>query len=106
MSCAPLPRTPSFRLDGRRALVTGAGRGIGAAMAAALAEAGAAVTLAARSDDEIAAVAEAVVKQGGKAEAAVLDVSDIAAVSRFFAERPAFHVLINNAGTNLSLIHI
>ena len=36
-----LPKTPSFRLDGRRALITGAGRGIGLACAAALAEAGA-----------------------------------------------------------------
>ncbi len=41
------PRTPSFRLDGRRALVAGAGRGLGAAAALALAEAGAEVTLAA-----------------------------------------------------------
>lgn len=81
-------------------MVTGAGRGIGAAMAAALAEAGAAVTLAARSGEEIAAVAEAIVGQGGQAEAAVLDVSDLAAVARFFGERPSFHVLINNAGTN------
>ena len=38
-----LPRTPSFRLDGKRALVTGAGRGIGLAAAAALADAGAEV---------------------------------------------------------------
>lgn len=95
-----LPQTPSFRLDGRRAVVTGAGRGIGAAMAAALAEAGAVVTLVARSADEIAAVAAAIGEQGGQAESAVLDVSDIVAVTRFFAERPAFHVLINNAGTN------
>ncbi len=44
-----LPRTPSFRLDNRRALVAGASSGIGAACAVALAEAGAEVTLAARS---------------------------------------------------------
>ncbi len=100
MVAAALPRTPSFRLDGRRAIVTGAGRGIGAAMAAALAEAGAAMTLAARSEGEIAALAEAIRQQGLQAEAATLDVSDMAAVQRFFAERPAFDVLINNAGTN------
>ncbi|WP_343061829.1 SDR family NAD(P)-dependent oxidoreductase [Novosphingobium piscinae] len=95
-----LPRTPSFRLDGRRALVTGAGRGIGLAMAAALAEAGAMVTLAARSQHEIEEAAAAIRAAGGQAEAAVLDVSDLAAVSAFFADRPAFHVLVNNAGTN------
>ncbi len=95
-----LPRTPSFRLDGRRALVTGAGRGIGLALAAALAEAGAAVTLAARTADEIAAAAAAITEAGGTAEAAVLDVLDLAAVAAFFADRPAFAVVVNNAGTN------
>jgi NAD(P)-dependent dehydrogenase (short-subunit alcohol dehydrogenase family) len=48
-----LPRTPSFRLDGKRALVTGASSGIGLASAMALAEAGAHVVLAARSLDTL-----------------------------------------------------
>jgi NAD(P)-dependent dehydrogenase (short-subunit alcohol dehydrogenase family) len=95
-----LPRSPSFRLDGRRTLVTGAGRGIGLAMTAALAEAGAAVTLVARTAGEIAAAADTIGKAGGTAEAAVLDVSDRAAVAAFFAAQPAFDVLVNNAGTN------
>ncbi len=90
-----LPRTPSFRLDGKRALVTGAGRGIGLALAAALTEAGAAVTLVARSGDEIAAGASAM---GG--DWAVLDVSDVDSVIDFFASREAFDILVNNAGTN------
>ena len=90
-----LPKTPSFRLDGKRAVVTGAGRGIGLAMAAALAEAGADVTLVARTAAEIDAAA---IAMGGSAS--VLDVSDIAAVKSFFDERPAFHILVNNAGTN------
>lgn len=95
-----LPKTPSFRLDGRRAVVTGAGRGIGLALAAALAEAGAEVTLVARSDGEIAAGAGAIRDAGGLANSAVLDVTDLAAVSAFFDTRPAFHILANNAGTN------
>lgn len=95
-----LPRTPSFRLDERRALVTGAGRGIGVALAAALAQAGATVTLAARSPAEIGAIAAAIRADGGAAEAVILDVTDLSAVARFFADRPGFDVLVNNAGTN------
>ena len=95
-----LPRTPGFRLDGKRALVTGAGRGIGLACAAALADAGAQVTLAARTADEIEQVAAALRDAGHAAEAAPLDVTDLAAVAAFFASRPAFDVLVNNAGTN------
>lgn len=95
-----LPRTPSFRLDGRRAVVTGAGRGIGLAIAAGLAEAGATVTLVARSLAEIEAGATAIREAGGQAEAAVLDVMDIARTKAFFAGRPAYQILVNNAGTN------
>lgn len=95
-----LPKTPSFRLDGRRAVVTGAGRGIGLAAAAALAQAGAEVTLVARSGNEIDAAAIAIDQAGGNALAAILDVSDLAAIEAFFAARPAFHILVNNAGTN------
>ena len=95
-----LPVTPGFRLDHRRALVTGAGRGIGLAGAAALAQAGADVTLVARSSAEIEAVAAQIVADGGLASAATLDVADLGAVQRFFAERPAFDIVLNNAGTN------
>ena len=93
----PLPQTPSFRLDGRRAIVTGAGRGIGFAAASALAQAGAHVTLVARSADEIAAAAQQI---GDLAEHAVLDVGDLDAVAAFFADRPAYDIVVNNAGTN------
>lgn len=92
-----LPVTPSFRLDGRSAIVTGAGRGIGLAAAAALGEAGAEVTLVARTVSELE---EAAAMIGTTATAAVLDVSDIMAVKAFFADRPAFNILVNNAGTN------
>lgn len=92
-----LPKTPSFSLAGKRAIVTGAGRGIGLAAASALAEGGAQVTLVARSAVEIEAAA---VEIGGGAVAQTLDVSDLAAVQTFFASKPAFHILVNNAGTN------
>jgi len=97
---AALPRTPSFRLDGRRALVTGAGRGLGLACAAALAEAGAEVWLAARSAAEVQAAAEAIRARGDRAHALVLDVTDTAAVAAAINEHGPFQVLVNNAGTN------
>ncbi|WP_370059824.1 SDR family NAD(P)-dependent oxidoreductase [Novosphingobium sp. P6W] len=95
-----LPKTPSFRLEGRRAIVTGAGRGIGVALASALAEAGAAVTLVARSRYEIDTIARAIEADGGQAEAVMLDISDLEAVTGFFANSAAFDILVNNAGTN------
>lgn len=95
-----LPKTPSFRLDGHRALVTGAGRGIGLGACAALADMGAHVTLVARTRDEIEAGATAIIAAGGDATAKVLDVLDLDAVARFFDDQPAFDILVNNAGTN------
>ncbi|MDE0919336.1 MAG: glucose 1-dehydrogenase [Arenicellales bacterium] len=95
-----LPRTPSFRLDGKRALVTGAGRGIGLAAAAALADAGAEVFLVARTEKEITAAAAAMIQAGGQAHAAPMDVTDRQAVESLVRESGPFHVLVNNAGTN------
>ena len=94
-----LPRTPSLRLDGRRALVTGAGRGIGLACAAALAEAGAHVTLAARTAPEIEAAAVAIRAAGGQAEAVPFDVTDLPAMRVAIATHGPFHSVVNNAGT-------
>lgn len=94
------PPLPTFRLDGKRALVTGAGRGIGAAAAAVLAQAGAEVSLCARTVSEVEALAEACRQAGLKAEAFGLDVTDLAAVRQQIQRRGPFDILINNAGTN------
>lgn len=93
-----LPRTPSFRLDGKRALVTGASRGIGLACAAALAEAGAATTLAARSRPALEAAAEAFRARGWTADVLALDVDDPDTAGPAIEAAGPFDVLVNNAG--------
>src|SRR6476620_11172614 len=95
-----LHSAPSFRLDGKRALVSGAGRGIGLAAASALADAGAHVTLAARTRDEIEEAATAIRARGQQADALTLDVSDLTAMQKAIAAAEPFNILINNAGTN------
>jgi NAD(P)-dependent dehydrogenase (short-subunit alcohol dehydrogenase family) len=81
------------QLEGRRALVTGGGRGIGAAVARALATEGATVTVAARSRREVEDVAGDI---GGRA--VVLDVADAAAVTAAMAEIGDLDVVVVNAG--------
>ena len=100
LAAIELAKAPSFRLDGKRALVTGAGRGIGLAAAAALAQAGAQVTLAARTATEIEAAAQAIRGRGERAQAMLLDVTDIAATRAAIGEAEPFDILVNNAGTN------
>lgn len=95
-----LTKTPSSRLDGRRALVTGAGRGIGLTSASALADAGAHVTLAARTTKEIEEAAEAIRARGQQADALTLDVTDIEAVRKALGQRAPYQILVNNAGMN------
>jgi NAD(P)-dependent dehydrogenase (short-subunit alcohol dehydrogenase family) len=93
-------KTPSFRLDGRLALVTGGSRGIGQAAVFALAEAGAHVVVAARNATEVNEVCERVRQAGGQASPWVVDVTDSAAVSEGVARLGPFQILVNNAGTN------
>src|SRR5437588_243759 len=95
-----LHSAPSFRLDGKHALVSGAGRGIGLAAASALADAGAHVTLAARTASEIEEAAKAIRARGQQAGTLVLDVTDLAAMQAAIAAAAPFNILINNAGTN------
>jgi NAD(P)-dependent dehydrogenase (short-subunit alcohol dehydrogenase family) len=94
-----LPRIPSFRLDGRRALVTGASSGIGLGCAVALAEQGARVFLAARSAEKLGEAVAAMRAEGLNAEGLPLDVGDIEATRRAVAAHGAFDVLVNSAGT-------
>jgi NAD(P)-dependent dehydrogenase (short-subunit alcohol dehydrogenase family) len=93
-----LPRTPLFRLDGKRAIVTGASSGIGLGAAAALAEAGAEVTLVARRASELDSVRNAIRAAGGIAEALALDITDLAATAAAVTEHGPFDVLVNSAG--------
>ncbi|SFK58012.1 SDR family NAD(P)-dependent oxidoreductase [Falsiroseomonas stagni] len=96
-----LPTTPSFRLDGLRALVTGASKGIGRAGAVALAAAGAEVVAAARSLDELEALTTELGEAGLAARAAQLDVTDRTAVRALVEAAGPFDILLNNAGTNI-----
>jgi NAD(P)-dependent dehydrogenase (short-subunit alcohol dehydrogenase family) len=100
MTGPDLAKTVSFRLDGRRALITGGGRGIGLTAASALAAAGAHVTVAARTKTEIEQAASAIRARGDKAEALLLDVTDVEAVRRAIGAAGPFQILVNNAGMN------
>jgi len=70
-----------FRVDGRAAVVTGAGRGLGAAAAVALAEAGADVVISARSEEQLAKVAQDIEAAGRRAVVVPADLSDLDAVA-------------------------
>jgi len=95
-----LPKGPDFRLDGRRALVTGGSGGIGLAAAAALGRAGAHVTVAARREPELAQVCEALRAEAIDCASLVLDVTNSAAVDQAIAAGGPFDILVNNAGMN------
>ncbi|MDB4111121.1 SDR family oxidoreductase [Yoonia sp.] len=93
-----LPTTPSFRLDGKRALVAGGSSGIGLASAVALAQAGAEVTIAARNMAKVQAVVDEMTQAGLNARAMALDVADIAATEAVVHADGPFDVLVNSAG--------
>lgn len=93
-----LPRTPSFRLEGRSALVVGASSGIGLGAAMALAEAGALVSLAARSSRKLEEATNAIIQEGLKAKTLALDVSDFRGMPDVVAANGPFDVLVNSAG--------
>jgi NAD(P)-dependent dehydrogenase (short-subunit alcohol dehydrogenase family) len=93
-------------LHGKTALITGASKGLGKAMAVALAMEGAAIALVSRDGEKLKAVAQEICNTGGRAEVFVADVSDETQVARvreeFIAKfGSALDILINNAGINI-----
>lgn len=93
-----LPRTPSFRLDGKRALVAGASSGIGLGCAVALAEAGAEVTIVARRASKLNDIRDEMHREGWNVKALALDVTDVDATSAAVAAAAPFDILLNAAG--------
>lgn len=85
-----------FRIDGKRALVTGANTGIGQAVALGLAERGAHVVAAGRSS--CAETVEQIVAAGGTAEAFTLDIADAKSAAERLSEVGPLDILVNNAG--------
>ena len=94
------PQTPSFRLDGRNALVTGAGRGIGMGASIALAEAGANVTLVSRTENELKTLSDYLNNEGHNTSFVSLDVNNESDVKNLIENSDPFEILVNNAGTN------
>ena len=93
-------KLPSFRLDGKIALVTGAGRGLGAAIATGMAQAGAQVILLGRTAASLEEVARDIQSAGGKSTVSVCDVTDDVSLRKTTAALPRLDILVNNAGTN------
>ncbi|WP_226782472.1 SDR family NAD(P)-dependent oxidoreductase [Oceaniglobus trochenteri] len=92
-----LPKAPTMRLDGKRALVTGASSGIGQACAVALAEAGAHVVCAARGVDRLQDTVAQMREKGWSAEALALDIGDLEAMRRTMRGQ-SLDVVVNSAG--------
>ena len=93
---------PSFSLQGRTALVTGAARGIGRALALGLAQAGAAVVISGRDEAALESAVDQIRADGGQARALLLDVGQVNGIDATFgslaAEGIVLDILVNNAG--------
>ena len=93
-----LPRTPSFRLDGKRAVVTGGSRGIGLGCAVALAEEGANVVIVARSKDQVFETVKKMKSEGFSVVGAPMDVANIDNVRDLIEKYSDIDILVNSAG--------
>lgn len=93
-----LPRTPSFSLEGRRALVTGGSKGLGFACAVALAHAGAKVWIAARNRDDLACAVDVAAGEGLMLHSLELDITASQQVQETLNALPEMHILVNSAG--------
>jgi NAD(P)-dependent dehydrogenase (short-subunit alcohol dehydrogenase family) len=96
-----LPVTPSLRLDGRRAIVTGASRGIGLASASALAGAGAEVILVARDPELLGKAASALKARGAAVTAVAADITRQSELKGLLQDMGGVDILVNCAGTNI-----
>jgi NAD(P)-dependent dehydrogenase (short-subunit alcohol dehydrogenase family) len=90
--------TDPWRIDGRKALVTGASGGLGAHFAKVLAGAGAEIVAAARSRDALEVVAAEIDAAGGRCTAATLDLLDPRSIAALAEEHPDIEILVNNGG--------
>lgn len=91
---------PAFRLDGKVALITGAGGGIGEGIALAFSAAGADLILVARTQSKLDDVARVIRSRGGRVQTVVCDVTDTEAIRQVIRDIPVLDILVNNAGTN------
>ena len=95
------PSSPSFKINNKRALITGAGKGIGLGASIALAEAGSEVVMISRTRKDLEEIKEHIKKIGKRGYYKVLDVNKTSDVEEFVNSEKPFDILVNNAGTNI-----
>ena len=95
------PKTPSFNLNGKRSLVTGAGRGIGMGASIALAQAGSEIVMVSRTEEQLIALNDHIKNLGLKSSYKPLDVTNDKELKDFINNEKPFDILVNNAGTNI-----